>query len=86
MGASNGGNINENRRRECHRHSGGDRHEFVAIGVHSWANIRSVLPSVILDSAVEAESTRPFDKLRAPSKVEGLTLAATRSGRLNCGI
>jgi hypothetical protein len=33
-----------------------------------------------LDSAVEAEATRPFDKLRAPSEVEGLTLAATRSG------
>jgi hypothetical protein len=40
----------------------------------------------ILDSAVEAESDCPFDKLRAPSKVEGLTLAVTRSRRLNCGI
>jgi hypothetical protein len=26
------------------------------------------------------ESTRRFDKLKAPSEVEGLTLAATRSG------
>ena len=42
------GNINENRRKECHRHSGGYQHEFVAIGVHSWANIRSALPSAIL--------------------------------------
>jgi hypothetical protein len=43
-----------------------------------------------LDSAVEAESTRPFDKLillvSRTSKVEGLTLAATRSGSLNCRI
>jgi hypothetical protein len=38
------------------------------------------------DSAVEAESTRRFDKLKAPSEVEGLTLAATRSRSLNCGI
>jgi hypothetical protein len=44
------------------------------------------LNAMILNPAVEAESTRPFDKLRAPSKVEGLTLAATRSGGLNCGI
>jgi lysine 2,3-aminomutase len=36
-----------------------------------------------LDSAVEAESTRSFDKLSAPSKVEGLTLAAAKSGSLN---
>jgi hypothetical protein len=52
-----------------------------------------------LDSAVEAESARPFDKLRAPSrfdrlkapsvsrgKVEGLALAATRSRSPKCGI
>jgi hypothetical protein len=28
---------------------------------------------------VDGSSTRPFDKLRAPSEVEGLTLAATFS-------
>jgi hypothetical protein len=47
-----------------------------------------------LSFAVEAESARPFDgfdkltasRLRAPSEVEGLALAATRSGSLNCGI
>jgi hypothetical protein len=39
-----------------------------------------------LNSAVETESTRRFDKLKAPSEVEGLTLAATRSRGLNCGI
>jgi hypothetical protein len=49
---------------------------------------------ISLDSATEVESTRPFDgfdkltagRLRAPSKVEGLTLAATRNRSLNCGI
>ena len=44
--------------------SGSCRPEFVAIGVHSWATIRSVLPSVILDSTVEAESTRSRSQLR----------------------
>jgi hypothetical protein len=47
-----------------------------------------------LDSAVSAKPTRLFDgfdkltagKLRAPSEVDGLTLAATRSGSRNCGI
>jgi hypothetical protein len=32
-----------------------------------------------LDFAVEAESACPFDKLRAPSGIEGLALAATRN-------
>jgi hypothetical protein len=39
-----------------------------------------------LNTGVEVESACPFDKLRAPSKVEGLALAATRSRSLNCGI
>jgi hypothetical protein len=37
----------------------------------------------------EAEPARRFDKLialKAPSLVEGLTLAATRNRSLNCGI
>jgi hypothetical protein len=49
---------------------------------------------ISLDSAAEAESTRPFDgfdkltasRLSAPGKIEGLTLAATRNRSLNCGI
>jgi hypothetical protein len=65
--------------------------------------IREACPSVILISAVEAESAcrfdgfekLPFDRLRvcdtasrlkAPSGVEGLALAATRSRNLNCGV
>jgi hypothetical protein len=50
--------------------------------------------AVNLNSTVEAESACPFDgfdkltasKLRAPSRVEGLALAAARSRSLNGGI
>jgi hypothetical protein len=39
-----------------------------------------------LDSAVEVDSACPFDGFRAPSEAEGLTLAATGRGDLDCGI
>ena len=38
------------------------------------------------NSAFEAESACPFDKRSAPSKGEGLPLAATKSQSLNCEI
>ena len=44
----------------------------------------------VFDTASKLRAPSRFDKLKAPSesrgKVEGLTLAATRSRRLNCGI